>query len=66
MLRPISKIVFHFKAGSNEFKLSKYFEKYGNLTNIIIIAKTTKGKIIGGFTPLIFNPSVNWISSYDS
>jgi hypothetical protein len=61
--RPISKILFQFKASSNGFKLDKYYEKCGNLPNTIIIAHTTKGKIIGGFTPLRFSPSVNLASN---
>ena len=40
--------------------MNKYFGKCGDLTNTVIIAKTTKGKIIGGYTTLIFNPSANW------
>ena len=54
-----------FKASSNGFRWPKYLEQCGNLTNTIIIAKTKKGKIIGGFTPLSFNPSVNWTSKQD-
>jgi hypothetical protein len=50
-------MVLKFKASSNGFRLPRYFEQCGYLTNTIIIAKTTKGKIIGGFTPLSFNPS---------
>ena len=57
--KPISKIVHQFTASSNGFRLPKYFEQCGDLTNTIIIAKTTKGKIIGGFTPLSFNPTAN-------
>jgi hypothetical protein len=52
-----TKIELVFKASSNGFRLHKYYEKCGDLVNTIIIAKTTKGKIIGGFTPLSFNPS---------
>ena len=41
--------------------MSKYYQQCGDLTNTIIIAKTTKGKIIGGFTPLSFNsPGNKW------
>ena len=54
-----------FKASSNGFRWPKYLEQCGNLTNTIIIAKTKKGKIIGGFTPLSFNPSDNWTSYFD-
>ena len=57
LIKPVSKIVFMFKASSNDFKMNKYFEQCGNLTNTIIIAKTKKGNIIGGFTPLSFDPS---------
>ena len=62
LIRPIQRIDFKFKASSNGFRLPKYFQQCGDLTNTIIIARTTKGKIIGGFTPLSFNPSVNWTS----
>ncbi len=58
MIKPVSKMVLKFKASSNGFRLPRYFEQCGYLTNTIIIAKTKKGKIIGGFTPLSFNPSV--------
>ena len=61
-IKPVSKIVFKLKASSNGFKMNKYYQECGDLTNTIIIAKTKKGKIIGGFTPLSFNPSVNWTS----
>ena len=62
LIKPVSKIVFMFKASSNGFRLPKYFQQCGDLINTIIIVKTKKGKIIGGFTPLSFNPSVNWTS----
>ena len=39
--------------------MSKYYQQCGDLTNTIIIAKTKKGKIIGGFTPLSFYPPNN-------
>ena len=55
--KSISKIVLQFKASINGFRLPKFFEQCGDLTNLIIIAKTAKGKIIGGFTPINFNPS---------
>ncbi len=55
-IKKASKIQLVFKASSNGFKLPNYFKKCGELTNTIIIAKTKKGKIIGGFTPLKFNP----------
>ena len=58
-----TKIELVFKASSNGFRLHNYYEQCGNSTNTIIIAKTTKGKIIGGFTPLIFNPSEELIKS---
>ena len=61
-MRPVKRIEFKFKASSNGFKMNKYFQQWGHLTNTIIIAKTKKGKLIGGFTPLSFNPSVNWTS----
>ncbi len=62
LLKPISKILFQFKASSNGFQLNKYFQKCGDLTNTIVIVKTTKGKIFGAFTPLSFNPPGNkWI-----
>ncbi len=64
-IKPVSKIVFQFKASSNGFNIKRYFQKCGDLTNTIIIAKTKKGKIIGGFTPLILNPSANWSSPYE-
>jgi hypothetical protein len=57
LIKPIKRIDFKFKASKNGFRLSNYFERCGDLTNTIIIAKTTKGKIIGGFNPLSFNPS---------
>ena len=61
--RPISIIVHKFKASVNAFRLPKYFEECGNLENTIIIVKTTKGKIIGGFTPLRFFPAIKkWTS----
>ena len=59
LIKPVSKIVFKFRASSHNFKLYKYFQQCGDLTNTIIIVKTTKGKIIGGFTPLSFNPTAN-------
>ncbi len=58
-IKPVSKIVFKFKASSNGFRLHKYIEQCGDLTNTIIIAKKKKGQIIGGFTPLSFNPPGN-------
>ena len=46
--------------------MSKYYQQCGDLTNTIIIAKTLKGKIIGGFTPLSFNsPGNKWTYEYD-
>ncbi len=46
--------------------MKNYYKDCGDLTNTIIIAKTTKGKIIGGFTPLSFNPSGNkWTYEYN-
>ena len=62
LIKPIKRIDFKFEASSNGFKMNKYYQQCGDLTNTIIIAKTKKGKIIGGFTPLSFNPSVNWTS----
>jgi hypothetical protein len=57
LIKPIKKIDFKFKASSNGFRLPKYYQECGDLTNTIIILKTTMGKIVGGFTPLSFNPS---------
>lgn len=54
-----SKIELIFNASSNGFRINKYFEQCGDLTNTVIIAKTTKGDIVGGFTPLSFNTSIN-------
>ena len=66
LIKPVSKIVLKFKASSNDFKMNKYFQQCGDITNTIIIVKTTKGKIIGGFTPLSFNPPGNkWTYKYD-
>ena len=61
-IKNASRIELVFKASNNGFKLNKYFEQCGNLTNTIIITKTKKGKIIAAFTPLSFNPSLNWTS----
>ena len=36
------------------------YKECGDLTNTIIIARTAKGKIVGGFTPLSFNPTYDW------
>lgn len=55
----VSKIELVFKARNNGFKMNRYFEQCGDSTNTIIIVKTTKGNIMGGFTPLSFNPSIN-------
>ena len=65
LIRPIERIDFKFKASANDFKLDKYFKECGNLKNTIIIAQTTKGKIIGGYTTLNFNPTTNWTSKWD-
>lgn len=51
-----------FKASEYEFKLNKYYQQCEDLLNTIILIKTTKNKIIGGFTPLSFNPCINWKS----
>ena len=64
-IKPVSKIIFKFKASSNGFRLTKYFEQCGDLTNTIIIAKTKKGKIIGGYTPLSFYPPGNKWTHYN-
>ena len=59
------KIELVFKASSNAFKTQKYIQQCEYLTNTIIIAKTTKGKIIGGYTPLSFKPpGRNWTCRY--
>ena len=63
LIKPIERIDFKFKASSNSFKIYKYFEQCGDLNNTIIIAQTKKGKIIGGFTPLSFNPSEELLKS---
>ena len=42
--------------------MNKFNEICGDLKNTVIMAKTTKGKIVGGYSPLNFNPSVNWPS----
>ena len=39
--------------------MDKYYEICGKLNNTIMIVKTTKGKIIGGFTPLCFDVPFN-------
>ena len=67
LLKPISKIVFQFKASNNGFQINKYFLKCGDLTNTIVIVKTNKGKIFGAFTPLSLNhPSNKWTSNSHS
>lgn len=48
-----------FKASDHKFDLKKYYEICGHLTNTMIICKTNKDKIIGGYTPLAFNPLSN-------
>jgi hypothetical protein len=42
--------------------MNKFNEICGDLKNTIIVAKTTQGKIVGGYTPLSFNPSIHWPS----
>ena len=39
--------------------MSEFYHNCEKLNNTIIIAKTTKGKILGGYTPLSFNDPDN-------
>jgi hypothetical protein len=52
--RKIKKIDIIFKASSHNFSLAKYYETCGNVQNTIILARTNKDKIFGGFTPFSF------------
>jgi hypothetical protein len=50
-----------FKASDHKFDLKTYYEMCGNATDTMIICKTNKDKIIGGYSPLTFNPISNKI-----
>jgi hypothetical protein len=42
--------------------MATFYEQCGDLENLIIVVKTSKGKVVGGFTTLSLNPPGNkWI-----
>jgi hypothetical protein len=55
-----------FKASDHEFNIYKYFELCGQEVNNMVLCKTHKNKVIGGFTPLSFrfnkNDGRKWIN----
>jgi len=53
-VKPIYKIQFRFKASHYDFNMSEFYRDCGKYNHTIIIAKTTKGKILGGYTPLSY------------
>lgn len=39
-----------FKASDNEFKINSFYNKCGNMSNILTLILTTTNKIIGGYS----------------
>lgn len=63
--RPIKSIQHVFSASWYGFKMNKFYQICGSFQNLIIIARTDKGNVVGGYTPLSFNhPGKKWKSEY--
>jgi len=48
-----------YKASNNNFSMEKYYSTCGNEKDILILCKTKKNRILGGFSPLPLK-SKNW------
>jgi hypothetical protein len=51
----VSSAKLLFKASEHEFSVKKFYEICENVSETVIVCKTNKDKIIGGYTPLKFN-----------
>ena len=51
----VSSVKLLFKASEHEFSMNKFYEICGNVGETVMVCKTNKDKIIGGYTPLKFN-----------
>ncbi len=44
-----------YRASENEAKAGKFHEKCDNIPHTLTLCETVHGKVIGGYTPLIWN-----------
>ena len=51
----LREVKFMYKASEYQFSIKKYYELCGKVSNTVIVCKINKDKIIGGYTPLIFD-----------
>jgi hypothetical protein len=54
LVKPVSRIVFRFRASEHKFKVSSFIQLFGDCNQLLFVAKTKKNKIVGGYTPLSF------------
>ena len=46
-----------YRASENNFKVDKFHEKCDNIPHTLTLCETVYGKIVGGYTPLVWNKS---------
>ena len=53
--KKIKSINHVFNASMNQFSMAKYYQVCGKLADTVIVCKTNMDKIIGAYTPLVFD-----------
>ncbi len=46
-----------YRASENSFKVDKFHDKCDNIPHTLTLCETVNGKVIGGYTPLVWNKS---------
>jgi hypothetical protein len=46
-----------YRASENNFKIDKFHEKCDNIPHTLTLCETVHGKVIGGYTPLVWSES---------
>jgi hypothetical protein len=56
-----------YRASEHNFKVDKFHEKCDNIPHTLTLCETVHGKVIGGYTPLVWDkPSISKLMKDDS
>jgi hypothetical protein len=54
-----------YRASENNFKANKFHEKCDNIPHTLTLCETVHGKLIGGYTPLVWEKAKDWSCQKD-
>ena len=62
---PVAEFKLLYRASENNFSCHKFHQECDGKENTLVVAKTEFGKVIGGFTPLRWNTTSNYVQDYE-